>query len=721
MKYWILTTEFPPLYGGGISTYCRETAEMMSANGHMVTVFVYDYSIEKITESYSDKIRIVRFKPLLTDAYKFMGFTASLSYEYAEIVKNYLEKEGDPDIIESQDYNGIAYFLQQFKLQGIDPFKKLKIVITSHAPSFICLEYNQVPVYQFPHYWTGEMEKASIKSADLVIFPSKFLKNEIEKKISIDSTNHLMIANPIQFHAATSENIKGVDQNMIVCFGKLSPLKGSFELVSYFKKLWDEGSALQLYFVGGTDYFFYPEGKTMHDLLSQKYKSYIDRQLLIFTGNLSADSAQAYLKKAKLIVIPSLFDNFPYTVLEAMSLGKIVLASNQGGQTEMITDGENGFLFSHKKEFDFLKQLKKIINLNHDQYNLIAQKALLTVKNKFSPSIIYQQKIIAIKELLQKETFIDSYPFIRETADFVSNYTNVKSADINLSVIIPYFNMGHYIDDCLLSVLNSTYKPNEIIIIDDGSTDAFSISKLEELKNKYNVEVIARSNHGLSATRNYGASIAKGRFIAFLDPDDTIEKTYYELAIYILKKYINVHFVGCWLTYFGEGKGTWPTFNPEPPYILLHNSLNTSSLVFEKNTFLENCLNKTEMIYGMEDWETVINLVKKGFRGVSIPLKLFNYRVRKGSMAQSFTREKQLYLYKIIGESHKDFYNKFGPELVQILNANGPSLYFDNPTFEVITQLRSRRISKIENKVRSLIRKNKRLKKIAYYVYKKIK
>jgi glycosyltransferase involved in cell wall biosynthesis len=722
MKYWILTTEFPPFYGGGISTYCRETADMMAENGHSVTVFIYDYSVEKIKESYSGGIRVIRFCPLLTDAHTFMGFTASLSYEYAEIIKLFVEKEGNPDILESQDYNGIAYFIQQFKWQGIEPFTHLKILITCHAPSFICLEYNQVPVYQFPGYWTGEMEKASIKSADLVIFPSTFLQQDMEKRISLKNVNNRVIPNPIKPHRKTAHPSGDKDENMIVCFGKLSPLKGSFELLTYFRKLWDNGSSLQLYFIGGTDYFFYPEMQTMYDLISKKYKPYIDKKLLFFTGNLPAEATHSYLLKAKLVVLPSLFDNLPYTVLEAMLSGTIVLASSHGGQAEIITHGYNGFLFDHKIENDFHRQLQNILELSPGQYDSIAQNGVSTVSNKYDPSIVYKKKNTIIEEYLRQIPGDYTYPFIHQLGEHGSDFRAADCQEkINLSIVIPYHNMGNYIEECLISVLGSLYKPDEILIINDGSTDPLSISKLEDLKNKYPVQIISTENQGLPATRNYGAANAKGRFIAFLDADDTVEKMYYGKAIDILTKYNNVHFVGCWLTYFGEGQGTWPAFNPEPPYILVHNMINSSGLVFKRNTFLEHGINKTDMIYGMEDWETVINLTKKGFRGVVIPLKFFNYRVRKGSMAQSFTREKQLYLYKLIGQKHRDFYGNFGSEIAQILHSNGPGMYFDNPTFEITVYIPSKRLSKYKNKLKQYVKRNNTIKRLAYFFYRKIK
>jgi glycosyltransferase involved in cell wall biosynthesis len=723
MRYWLLTTEFPPFYGGGISTYCDITVKMLQQNGHEVTVFLQDFSVTGMEESFSGGTRIVRFHPRLTDAHHFLGYTAYLSYEFAEAVKTYILKEGKPDVIEAHEYQGIAYYIQQFKWQGIEPFANLKIVVTCHSPSFICLDYNQAPVYQFPNYWTGEMEKATIKSADLVIFPGNYVKQEIEKRMSLNGVRYAVVPNPMESLDLSKTIEKPIDPNLVVCFGKLAPLKGTFELLKYFARLWDEGSLLKLYIIGGTDYFFYPESRTMQDIIMAKYKRFVDDKKLVLKGNLPAAQHMPYLCSAKLVVVPSLFDNFPYTVLEALSIGKVVLASRQGGQSEMIDHEKNGFLFDHYTEGDFQQQLQKVCVLSQEEQLQVQTNSKCTVLEKYHPDVIYPQKIKVIEDLLRADTTADHYPFI---TDIQMQHGDLKELSAGtdgqlLSIVIPYYNMGNYIEDTLQSVFACDYQHKEVLVINDGSTEQKSIEKLAEIKANYPVQVISRSNSGLSATRNYGAAIAKGAYIAFLDADDTVEPSYYSTSIAILNKYHNVHFVGCWLNYFGEGKGTWPTFNPEPPYILIHNTINSSAIVFKRHTFTNYGNNSTDMIYGMEDWEAVIKLVSQGYRGVVIPQKLFNYRVRKGSMSQSFTREKQLYLTKLIAQKHKTFYAAYGAEVAQLLNSNGSSLYFDNPTFEVVQAMPNKRMSSIKNALKEYIKRSKTLRKTAYFIYKKIK
>jgi O-antigen biosynthesis protein len=105
-----------------------------------------------------------------------------------------------------------------------------------------------------------------------------------------------------------------------------------------------------------------------------------------------------------------------------------------------------------------------------------------------------------------------------------------------ISVIIPCFNQGQYIDEAVDSVLSQTFNDFEIIIIDDGSNEVFTIEKLKNYS-KLKARVIRTENRGLSAARNIGFIEAKGDLLQFLDADDTIDSLKFEEQLNIFEKY----------------------------------------------------------------------------------------------------------------------------------------------------------------------------------------
>jgi len=100
-----------------------------------------------------------------------------------------------------------------------------------------------------------------------------------------------------------------------------------------------------------------------------------------------------------------------------------------------------------------------------------------------------------------------------------------------LSIIVPIFNKEQYIDDCINSILGQTFRDFELILVNDGSTDA-SYQKCREYEAKDNrIILIDQKNAGVSAARNKGLTIARGQYIGFIDSDDTIEADMYTTLI----------------------------------------------------------------------------------------------------------------------------------------------------------------------------------------------
>ncbi len=719
MNYWLLTTEFPPIHGGGISTYCWHTAKMMIQHGHQVTVFVNDYSVKSIQhESPQNNLTLVRFNPVLVSKGKALGTNARLSLEFANVVEQEMKQKGVPDVLETQDYAGIGYYTLQKKQLLYPLFRDLKVVMTMHAPSFLYFEFNQVPLYKFPEYWIGEMEKASIRMADLVISPSNYLIEELNSRMNLKEKNPIRIFNPYVSEIARGE-VPVYEEGDLVFFGKLTPQKGVLEMLSYLKKMWDNGFDKTISIIGGGAHYFYPVQEDMSLYVKKIYAAYIKKGLIKFEGNMPPNELNERLRKAHVVITPSIVDNLPYAVLEAMAMGKIVLSSSNGGHTEVMETGENSFVFHHEIKNSFESTLTNILSKPRQELTEIGKKAQESVFTATNYETVYTQKQIELAKLVANKEKKVEFDFIeiinkKETVESIKESTK----DL-LSIVIPYYNMGAYIEETLDSLMKVQQVKLEIIIINDGSTDQASRSKLEEIEKKYPVTIFHKENEGLSIARNYGADRTNGEFMAFLDADDTVEPSYYSKALEVLKQYNNVSFVGCWAQYFENSKDIWPTFNPEPPYLLVHNMINSSALVYKKQDFISFGKNDAKFIYGMEDYDSVISMVKKGARGVSLPETWWNYRIRNNSMAQSFTKDKELYLYRLISEKHKQFFASYADRISNLLNYNGSGISFDNPTRDR-SKFDSAKYGKLTNSIVRILKSNKWLRNIAKKIYRKI-
>ena len=107
---------------------------------------------------------------------------------------------------------------------------------------------------------------------------------------------------------------------------------------------------------------------------------------------------------------------------------------------------------------------------------------------------------------------------------------------IEISIIIPIYNAEEHLERCVYSAMKQTEKNIEIILIDDGSGDR-SLEICQKLKNQDNrIKVLHQINAGVSAARNLGIQIAKGKYIGFVDSDDWIDCEMYELMLREAKK-----------------------------------------------------------------------------------------------------------------------------------------------------------------------------------------
>lgn len=105
-----------------------------------------------------------------------------------------------------------------------------------------------------------------------------------------------------------------------------------------------------------------------------------------------------------------------------------------------------------------------------------------------------------------------------------------------VSIIIPIYNSENYIEKCVESIVNQSYRNIEIILINDGSTDN-SLEKIKKLSIKHsNIRFFDQKNHGVSYSRNKGIQYASGEYVMFVDNDDYIDEDYVEVFVKSIEK-----------------------------------------------------------------------------------------------------------------------------------------------------------------------------------------
>lgn len=223
-----------------------------------------------------------------------------------------------------------------------------------------------------------------------------------------------------------------------------------------------------------------------------------------------------------------------------------------------------------------------------------------------------------------------------------------------VSVIIPCYNQGAWLDEAVESVLAQTYRNFEIIVVNDGSTDPATVRLLERYERPH-LRVIHTHNQGLAMARNNGIAAASGEFILPLDADDAIAPSYLEEAVPLLEQYPRTGIVYCLGETFGAVNGPWFA----PPYSLRHMLLGNlifCSALFRREDWQAVGGYKSSMAAGYEDWDFWLSLIGRGREVQRIPKTLFRYRVKECSMAASMDWRVKAEMHHRIMLNHRDLY-----------------------------------------------------------------
>ena len=242
------------------------------------------------------------------------------------------------------------------------------------------------------------------------------------------------------------------------------------------------------------------------------------------------------------------------------------------------------------------------------------------------------------------------------------------SEEIRVSVVIPCYNHGAYVEEAVGSVQLNNHAFCEIIIVNDGSDDGTTEKVVSGLKAE-RITVKHQENKGLSAARNVGIEMAKGEYILLLDADNMIYPQYFIQAVKILDSDPEVAIVYSDHYRFGEGLDesvyNVPEFSSDR---LLAGNFIDACAIFRKSIMdAVGGFDESGMV-GYEDWEFWIRCWSNGLKFNHIKEPLFKYRVVEGSMLSQVNQiEKRRKTTSYIIEKHRDVFER---------NASGTILFY---------------------------------------------
>ena len=236
-----------------------------------------------------------------------------------------------------------------------------------------------------------------------------------------------------------------------------------------------------------------------------------------------------------------------------------------------------------------------------------------------------------------------------------------------VSVIIPCYNLGAYLDEAVSSVLAQPFTDFEILVVNDGSTDPETCRLLADYS-RPKTRVIHTGNMGVSSARNRGILEAGGEYILPLDADDRIGEGYLEQAVTVLNERQDVGIVYCRGELFGELNGEWDTPEFSLPHQLLDNLI-FSAAMFRKEDWQDTRGYDPAMKHGWEDWDFWLSILDGGKQAFRLPEILFFYRIRQNSRDRSLGFFVKCCLMVRLQLNHWKLFMRYALKIMQIILA----------------------------------------------------
>lgn len=333
MNICFLSREYPPKITGGVGVYIYEMARALTMLGHKV--YVITEAFDEEGEFNEDGIYVYRIKPVELPVFFLLKYGLAKTFERLEysfaVSKKLKEIAGRNriDVVESTDARTEGFWYYLFH-------NKPALLIKLHTPESIIFNWNN-DQRSLDHSLIKMMEEFWILKAKKLLSISSEMPEILSRYYGLSFSRAIQHPNPIDSDLFKPEFMrKDPGAITILYVGRLEFRKGVHVLIRAVPEVLNEFPSAKFIFVG--------RDCGMKAYLEKKVAEFDCGQNVVFIDQVNRNELPDFYRNSTLCVVPSLWENFPYTCLEAMACGRPVAASNAGGISEIVKDGLNGIL-----------------------------------------------------------------------------------------------------------------------------------------------------------------------------------------------------------------------------------------------------------------------------------------------------------------------------------------------------------------------------------------
>lgn len=389
MNILFLCREYPPNVIGGVGTYMEEISREIARLGHRVYVMT-DGIDGETREEHNEGVTIIRtgiLESKLGEPFRNRIKRTAERFEYSHLIAGKIKgivQKYSIDIIESTDARAEGFWY--YFWHGRPP-----LVIKLHTSETLVFKLNHEPV-SMDIKLLRKLEESWLLRADLITGVSRAIAELTVKYYKINNGHIPVIPNPVNVDLFTPSYERNSGLNVLYA-GRLEFRKGVHVLMRAIPLILRRFPEATFTFAGADC--------GMNSYLLKKIKEYDCEKSVRLVEHLQRPELVEYYRRSAVVVVPSLWENFPYVCLEAMSCGKPVIASRTGGISEMVEDGIDGILVSPGSVHELAQ---KVIGLLSDEKLRLklGSKARENVIYKFSPRAVAEKTLAAYETVRGK-------------------------------------------------------------------------------------------------------------------------------------------------------------------------------------------------------------------------------------------------------------------------------------------------------------------------------
>jgi len=363
----------------GISAYTHNLARGLVEKGHEVHILSAG---KGMTSENSNLIRVHTINFSIDQSNGFLSKLQEIAYHYKiyRLFKK-IDKKIHFNIVEAPEAGAEGFWISLFSPK--------KLITRLHTPSYLVQSLNSLKINWRRRILYG-MEKYQIEHSALLSSPTRSLASIVSRDLGIRKKIYV-IPNPYKIREIQTN--KKIKSDYLLFFGRVEKRKGINIFFKAVEKVLKVFPNLKIFILGDIDITY-----NRRDL--EKISPNVKKNLILLGGKKHHQTIP-YLKFARLIVLPSIWENFPYTLLESLSLGKVVIASDCGGYKEIIKNGYNGFLVKPNLSDRLALKIIECLKFNDKKIREIAINAKKTVSKYRSEKIV--PEIVNLYKSLNEE------------------------------------------------------------------------------------------------------------------------------------------------------------------------------------------------------------------------------------------------------------------------------------------------------------------------------